>query len=278
MMKPLRLLPALLAALLLAAPAAHAQKEGEPPSVNLSTSSRHPVGRVYRAAMDAVRGQGFVLRVLGYEQMLMTQPQPRKVDQLSGVVVLFLEFAAKDDSTTYVVNATAFPENPEKPCQKEECSRLLALAIAEAGGVVNALQIADSVMAPLPPSPADSLAAAGALGYARTNPILVGGGVNGGAANERRYLASLRGPGGETLRFERLGSCCHFRTPNGPRGTGLLDVYEVTHDGLARPVVLYLNMYDGGGESAVPVGFTRAPGETPVAAQPYTARPAAGAP
>ncbi len=275
----LRLLPALLAALLLAPSAAYAQKQGEngPPSIEVSGSSRHPLPRVYRAAIDAVREQGYGFRAMGYEQVLMTQPQPRALGDLAGVVIMLVEFAAKDDSTTYAVNAAAFPPDPEKPCRKDECDRLLALALAEAAQVVQALAKADSLMAPLPPSPADSLADAGALGYARSNPILVGGGADDGVASERRYLAALRGPGGETVRFERLGSCCQFRTPNGPEGTGLLDVYEVTYDGLARPVLLYLNMYDGGGAGAVPEGFTRAPGETPVAALPYTARPAAGA-
>ena len=44
-------------------------------------------------------------------------------------------------------------------------------------------------------------------GYTEDNPIMVGGGVDG-PKNERRYLNALAGPGGEVLRYERLGSCC----------------------------------------------------------------------
>jgi len=38
-------------------------------------------------------------------------------------------------------------------------------------------------------------------------------------------------------------------------GSGLFDVYEVTYDGVAEPVTLYLNMYDPG-EPHIPHGFT----------------------
>ena len=47
-----------------------------------------------------------------------------------------------------------------------------------------------------------------------------------------------------------------FPTPNGLFGpAALLDQYEVTYEGLARPVLLYLNMYDPG-EARAPAGFT----------------------
>lgn len=95
-------------------------------------------------------------------------------------------------------------------------------------------------------------------GYSKTEPVLVGGLVAGdhsGPASERRYLEALRGPHGETLSYERVGSCCPFETPRGFKGIGLLDAYQVTFNGAREPVVLYLNMYDSG-ELYVPRGLT----------------------
>lgn len=38
-------------------------------------------------------------------------------------------------------------------------------------------------------------------------------------------------------------------------GGGLLDVYEITYDGLDKPIELYINMYDYN-DPMIPVGFT----------------------
>ena len=96
-------------------------------------------------------------------------------------------------------------------------------------------------------------------GYTQKNPIKVGGRSHDrGPRNERAYLDALRGPGGETLEYHRLGSCCRFKTPNGMiGGVGMLDIYEVTYEGLASPGKLYLNMYDYE-QPQIPRGFTRA--------------------
>lgn len=91
-------------------------------------------------------------------------------------------------------------------------------------------------------------------GYTKENPIKVGGIING-PRNERNYLSSLTGPKGETIYFERLGSCCPFETPNGIMGGGLLDVFKITYKGMAIPIKLYINIYDEG-ELLVPVGLT----------------------
>jgi hypothetical protein len=94
-------------------------------------------------------------------------------------------------------------------------------------------------------------------GYTEANPIRVGGALRQtGPANERAFLNGLRGPAGQPLRFRRMGSCCIFSTMNSPMGgRGLLDVYEVTYDGLEKPIQLYINMYDYE-RPKVPVGFT----------------------
>jgi hypothetical protein len=132
-----------------------------------------------------------------------------------------------------------------------------------------------------PRTAADSLRDAGAYGYSRDNPVKVGGGVEQGRDNQLRYLESLRGPGGEPVEHFRLGSCCPFRTENAPGGSGRLDAYEVRYPGLAKPVVLYLNLYDHEAPRA-PEGFVLSPGppaETRASALPYTpgsSRPTTG--
>jgi hypothetical protein len=90
----------------------------------------------------------------------------------------------------------------------------------------------------------------GAYGFSPENPIHVGG----GPAGQRAFLEALRGPDGQPLAWRRLGSCCEFETPNGLMGLGLLDLYEVTYEGLEQPVILYLDMYDSG-PVAAPAGF-----------------------
>ena len=90
-------------------------------------------------------------------------------------------------------------------------------------------------------------------GLTEKNPIKVGGG-EGGPISERKYLNSLSGPNGETVTFDRIGSCCSFKSISSPMGGGLLDKYSVTYKGKKDTVVLYLNMYEKG-KLMAPVGF-----------------------
>jgi len=93
-------------------------------------------------------------------------------------------------------------------------------------------------------------------GYTQKNAIAVGGQLTEGARNEQRYLNALTGPNGEAISYNRRGSCCPFKTPNGLFGDGgLLDIYEITYTGLEKPIILYINMYDPG-ELKAPKGFT----------------------
>ena len=85
-------------------------------------------------------------------------------------------------------------------------------------------------------------------GLTQENPVKVGG-VGTGPLN------ALLGPGGQTITYNRTGSCCEFATPNGLMGGGLLDKYEVSYDGLDKPVIIFINMYDAG-ELKAPKGFT----------------------
>ncbi len=90
-------------------------------------------------------------------------------------------------------------------------------------------------------------------GYTEQNPIKVGGPTDG-PLNEARFLNALTGPGGETIQYERLGSCCMFASPNGFMGHGLLDKYSIRSSNHTAPIILYLNMYDSD-TLKVPVGF-----------------------
>ena len=92
-------------------------------------------------------------------------------------------------------------------------------------------------------------------GYSEKNPIIVGK-EGGGPKDERRFLNALAGPNSEEISYKRLGSCCEFSTKNGLFGdSGMLDMYEVTYEGLNKSIVLYFNMYDSD-VLQVPVGFT----------------------
>jgi hypothetical protein len=86
-----------------------------------------------------------------------------------------------------------------------------------------------------------------AYGYTKDNPVKVGGDVFGGPARERAYLDHLRGPDGQAVTYERLGSMGH--------GDTILDIYEIRYDGLADPIELYIDMYTFE-EPLAPVGFT----------------------
>jgi len=92
-----------------------------------------------------------------------------------------------------------------------------------------------------------------------TQPIMVGGlssERNESVARILRYLVHVRGPEGQPVTYERIGSCCSFRTPNPVYGNrGRLDMYEVAYDGLEDPVVFYFNVYDEALQQGVD-GFT----------------------
>lgn len=84
-------------------------------------------------------------------------------------------------------------------------------------------------------------------GYSQNNPIQIGNdnAFFEGPSRERAYLDTLRGPNGESLTYDRLGST------NGQNA--ILDIYEVK--GAGKTVKLYLDMYNFQTPQA-PVGFT----------------------
>lgn len=85
-------------------------------------------------------------------------------------------------------------------------------------------------------------------GYAPDKAIGVGGGPLYGAARQRRYLDTLRGPEGQAVTYKRLGQ---VRAPD----ETILDAYEVTYAGLEKPVRLLLDWYHFD-EPRLPRGFS----------------------
>jgi len=85
-------------------------------------------------------------------------------------------------------------------------------------------------------------------GVSPSSPVQVGGGAMYGPARERRYLDALRGPDGQLVRYKRTGST------KAADGATILDAYEVTHEGLAKPIALYVDEYHYS-ELRAPAGF-----------------------
>jgi len=106
--------------------------------------------------------------------------------------------------------------------------------------------------------PLDEVSSDSTYGYRQSNPVKVGtGNLATGSRSEQLFLNGLRGPNGEAIEYERIGSCCPFKTSSVPTatGNGLLDVYRITYPGQTQAITLYLNMYDRGTLTA-PAGFT----------------------
>lgn len=84
-------------------------------------------------------------------------------------------------------------------------------------------------------------------GFTSENPIKSGTGPNGGPANQRAYMDLLRDAQGNPVKYERLGSCCSYKSENGFLGLATLDRYEITYKnekGKKKKVVIYLSFYD----------------------------------
>jgi hypothetical protein len=104
--------------------------------------------------------------------------------------------------------------------------------------------------------PLSRVATSGSYGYSAMAPVKVGGGFDKGADRTYQFLNSLRGPNGEDISYDRVGTCCTFDTPNSPfEGKGLLEVYVISYPGLDQPKRLYFNWYDAG-EVLIPIGLT----------------------
>ena len=95
-------------------------------------------------------------------------------------------------------------------------------------------------------------------GVSENSPVAIGGGFGEGSTRTYQYLNTLRGPHGEPVSYNRVGTCCPFKSPNSPfGGEAVLEVYEVTWQGLPEPKRLYFNWYEQG-DIFLPVGFSSA--------------------
>ena len=93
-----------------------------------------------------------------------------------------------------------------------------------------------------------AIAGTNTYGFNAAAPIKTGGGPAAGPVRERQYLSVLRGPAGQGLRIARRGSTMS------PDGQTILDVYEITYEGVTAPILLYLDEYHDGVLQA-PQGF-----------------------
>jgi hypothetical protein len=92
-------------------------------------------------------------------------------------------------------------------------------------------------------------------GYEKDYPInIYFRGTKNDTINQKYFFNALAGPNGEKITYTKMENCCPFPTKSSDLGAGFLDVYEVTWDGLKKPIVLYVNIYERG-LLMVPVGL-----------------------
>lgn len=68
--------------------------------------------------------------------------------------------------------------------------------------------------------------------------------VGGGPAKQREYLDALRDAQGNTISYDRRGSCCGYESKNGLLGLALVDKYEVTYrdaDNKKQKIFIYIS-------------------------------------
>ncbi len=96
----------------------------------------------------------------------------------------------------------------------------------------------------------------GKYGYNADYPINVGFSTpEEGLKNQTLFLNALAGPKGEKIKYTKKESCCPYPTKKDKMGVALIDIYEITWDGIKKPIILYLNKYEKG-ELMIPKGFT----------------------
>lgn len=92
--------------------------------------------------------------------------------------------------------------------------------------------------------------------YNENYPVNVGfTTLEDGLKNQHRFLNALAGPKGEKITFKLIDTCCPFPTKRSDMGAGMLDIFEITYEGQAKPVLLYINKYERG-EIMIPMGLT----------------------
>jgi hypothetical protein len=86
--------------------------------------------------------------------------------------------------------------------------------------------------------------------------------INLGFDNERfgersamYFFNALQGPNGEKIAFIKIDNCCPFPTSRSTMGGGILEIYEVTFEGINTKYIMYVNIFDKG-KIECPKGFS----------------------
>lgn len=92
-------------------------------------------------------------------------------------------------------------------------------------------------------------------GYDQDYPVNLGFlPIQSAEINVKRYFGALSGPNGEKLTYNKVDTCCPFPSKKNDMGAGVLDIYEITWEGLAEPKRIYINLYEKG-QVLAPKGF-----------------------
>lgn len=95
----------------------------------------------------------------------------------------------------------------------------------------------------------------GKYGYDQDYPVNLGFlPIQTAEVNIKRYFGGLTGPNGEEVTYNKVDSCCPFPSPKTDMGAGVLDIYQVTWQGLKEPKRIYINLYERS-EVMAPKGF-----------------------
>lgn len=93
-------------------------------------------------------------------------------------------------------------------------------------------------------------------GYDKDYPVnIFFRGTRNDTINQKYFINALAGPKGEKITYKKLENCCPFPTKNSDMGAGFLDVYELNWEGLKKPIILYINIYERG-QLMVPMGLS----------------------
>jgi hypothetical protein len=93
-------------------------------------------------------------------------------------------------------------------------------------------------------------------GYDQDYPVNVNfTSIEDGINNQIRFLNALAGPKGEKITFVKKDVCCPFPTKKIDTGAGTIDTFEITWEGQAKPLLLYINKFEKG-ELLIPVGLS----------------------
>jgi len=85
-------------------------------------------------------------------------------------------------------------------------------------------------------------------GYTPEHPVRVGKGPESGPNNVRTYLELLRDANGKPLKYERIGTCCPYKSDHAFFGKEAMEEkYQITYtaaDGSIKTAFIYLTFYD----------------------------------